>query len=154
MVLSNINHSPQTIQPSCYFSYNPHPSDHWSVETPLPSPSFREEVVPDPHNPLLAARPLSGLLTPQTMDASRLLQLQTAAAHPQSSRPKPQPHQDVLDVSYDSSSSRSSFSSDSTSSTPPNVCCSRCQTTYGRMVAYSINSYYCARCAKLTGYGG
>src|ERR1700761_7099043 len=115
MVLSNLNNSPHTTQPSCYFSHIPHSSDHWSVETPLPSPVLRAEVVPDPHNPLLAARPLPGLLTPQTMDASRLLQLQTAAAHPQASRPRPQPHQDVLEVSYDSSSGRSSFSSDSTS---------------------------------------
>ncbi|KIW02602.1 uncharacterized protein PV09_06051 [Verruconis gallopava] len=147
-------------EPLCYFTYIPSaPSDHWSIETPLPSPGLTEHIItPDPHNPLLAARPPILSLPPQTMDASKLLQLQTAAAHPQ--RPKPRPHQDVLELSDDSASSSassesgaSSASLSSSSSSRPRIC-SRCQTTFGEFVAFSINAYYCTRCAKITGLIG
>ena len=144
------NLQPQSL---CYFTYTPsHSSDHWSVETPIPSPAPSPGVVADPHNPLLAVRVPHYLLTPpQTMDASRLLQLQTAAAHQAPQRPKPQPHQDVLDVSDDSMPGSSS-SSNSLSSLPH--VCSRCQTSFGQFVAFALNSYYCTRCAKIVGYGG
>jgi hypothetical protein len=147
----NYNHSTTSSDinqhtTSCYFSYTPHPSTHWSLETPLSSPSsFSAEVTADPNNPLLAARqPCASLTPPITMDASRLLQLQTAAAHP---------HRHSQSGSgY--SSGRSSTSSESSSPTRPAVRCSRCQTDSGSMVKYSMNSYYCSRCAGIVGYGG
>jgi hypothetical protein len=136
-----------------YFTFTPaHPSHHWSVETPLPSPDLSAKVVADPQNPLLAARLPLLCTPPQTIEASRLLQLQTMAAH-QPPRPRPQPHQDVLYISDDAMSSRSSTSSERSTSSTPRVC-SRCQTHYGDFVAYSLNSYYCTRCAKIVGYGG
>lgn len=161
--LHTIDLSPEISRPQltrasgslCYFTYIPSaPSDHWSLETPQPSPELRAHtaVTADPQNPFLAAR--IPLLSPsQSMGAEKLLQLQTAAAHPQ--RPRPQPHQDVLELSDDSMSSTSSRSSSDSSSTSsrPKVC-SRCQTTFGEFVAYSLNGYYCKRCAKITGYGG
>jgi len=139
---------------TCYFTYTPaYTSDHWSIETPLPSPNISGQIVADPHNPLLSAR-LPLLTPPQTVEASRFLQLQTMAAHQSSQRPKPQPHQDVLELSDDNTSARSSISSErSSSSSIPRVC-SRCQTNYGQFVSYSLNSYYCTRCAKIVGYGG
>jgi hypothetical protein len=141
---------------SCYFTYIPStPSDHWSLETPLPSPDLRAAITPDPHNPLLAARlPLHSPSTPLIMSAEKLMQYQTAAAHPQ--RPQPQPHQGVYELSNGSmaSSRSSSESSSSRSSSRTPKMCSRCQTTFGDFVAYSLNGYYCKRCAKITGYGG
>lgn len=147
-----IPHTPER-EHTCYFTYIPtQPSDHWSVETPSPSPNPSASVAADPYNPLLAARvPL--LASPQTMEAAKLLQLQTAAAHPAPKRPKPQPHQDVLELSDDSLSGRSSLSSERSSSSVHRVC-SRCQTNYGQFVSYSLNGYYCTRCAKIVGYGG
>jgi len=132
---------------SCYFTYLPQSSaDHWSTETPLESPQLPSNVKPDSHNPFLAARPPVQLspLPQYTMDVSKLMQLQSAAAH----------------GSLDTSSSRSSSTSSGRSSTySENVTpviqdksCSRCQTTYGSFVSYSLNSYYCTRCAKLVGY--
>jgi hypothetical protein len=157
-------HSPShllftTREPLCYFTYIPSaPSDHWSTETPLPSPGLHAnaDIVADPSNPLLAARiPLLSPASAQSMSAEKLLQLQTAAAHSQRSRP--QPRQDVLDLSDDSSSSMSSRSSSvgsaSSSGGRPKIC-SRCQTTFGEFVAISLNSHYCKRCAKITGFGG
>jgi hypothetical protein len=139
----------------CYFTYIPAvASDHWSLETPLPSPNPSTNIIADPHNPLLAAR--IPLLSPsQTTIASSLLQMQTAAAHPQRSRL--QPYQDVLQLSDASMSSRRSSdsgSSSSSSSSSGRRICSRCQTTHGEFVSYSLNSYYCKRCAKLTGLIG
>merc|ERR1712000_443522 len=141
-------------EPLCYFAYIPSaPSDHWSLETPLPSPDLQARITPDPCNPFLAARiPLLTPGSPQTMGAEKLMQLQTASAHPQ--RPRPQPHQDVLELSDDSMSSRTSSDSSSSSSSSRSKICSRCQTTFGDFVAYSLNGYYCKRCAKITGYGG
>jgi len=146
---------------NCYFSYIPQSSDHWSVETPLhsPDPTAAHAAHADPFNPLLAVRSITpNLLTPslqRTMgDASKLMQFQTAAAHGSPTRPKPQPRQDVLDVSDDSSSGRSSFSSEGATLVVQDKSCSRCQTTYGNFIAYSLNSYYCTRCAKRVGYGG
>jgi len=152
-ILSSPSH-PAEKEQTCYFTYAPsHPSDHWSVETPLPSPNISTKVTPDPYNPLLAAR-LPLLTPPQTVEASKFLQLQTMAAHQSTQRPRPQPHQDVFELSDDSASGRSSMSSDSSSSRSRPCVCSRCQTSYGQFVAYSLNSYYCTRCAKIVGYGG
>ena len=110
-------------EPLCYFTYIPSvPSDHWSLETPLPSPDLRAHITSDPSNPFLAARiPLLTPSSPQTMGAEKLMQLQTASAHPQ--RPKPQPHQDVLELSDDSMSSRASSmsSGSSRSSSSPKI---------------------------------
>jgi hypothetical protein len=147
--------SSQIKESLCYFTYTPSPSNHWSLETPLPSPDLAASVTADPNSPLLALR--IPLLSPsQTMEASKLFQLQTAAAHPQ--RSKPQLLQDVFEVSDPSirgrASSESSSSSLSSSSSNARRVCFRCQTTYGEFVQYSLNSYYCTRCAKITGYGG
>jgi hypothetical protein len=139
MMLSQDKQTPDS--PSCYFTYTALPSDHWSTETPLASP-FSAPFTADPHNPLLAKRQVpTPVVTPVPMDASRLLQLQTAAAHGQ--------------IEYRSTSSRSSStSSGSASFTRSTAQCSRCQTDRGTMVQYSINSYYCSRCANIVGYGG
>jgi hypothetical protein len=140
----------------CYFTYIPTaPSNHWSLETPLPSPDLCAKIVADPHNPLLALRiPLSS--PSQTMEASKLLQLQTAAAHSHhnSQPPQPQPHQDVLELSNDSMSSRDSSGSNHSFLCSVRRICSRCQITYGDFISYSLNSYYCTRCAKITGLIG
>lgn len=153
---SYYHHQAARGESPCYFTYIPSaPSDHWSLETPLPSPNLSTAIAADPHNPLLAARlPLLTPSTPQIMSAAKLMQYQTAVAHPQ--RPRPQPHQDVFELnngSMTSSRSSSDSTSSSSSSRTPKMC-SRCQTTFGDFVAYSLNGYYCKRCAKITGYGG
>jgi hypothetical protein len=87
--------------------------------------------------------------TPDIMDASKLLQLQTAAAH-NLTRPQTQSHQHQTSPTSDSASS-------SETALPQLVYCSRCQrqsfSTDG-MVCFAVNSYYCNRCASLVGYGG
>jgi len=135
---------------TCYFTYLPQSSssaDHWSTETPLESPQPSADIRPDPHNPFLAARPPLQYSSspPYKMDVSKFLQLQTAAAHGS--------------LKSDNSSTRSSSTSSGRSSTSleatpviQDKSCSRCQTTYGSFVSYSLNSYYCTRCAKLVGY--
>lgn len=159
--LYNLTTHPNLTPPSptagkeqtCYFTYvTSKLSDHWSIETRLSTPGISTNIISDCCNPLLAAR--VPLLTPsQTLDASRFLQIQTMASH-QSQRSRRQPHQDVFELSDDCSSSRSSISSESSSrssSARPRVC-SRCQTNFGEFVSYSLNSYYCTRCAKIVGY--
>lgn len=141
-------------QSACYFSCIPTPHDHHSTETPLASPEYSAfEVTPDSHNPLLALRRHPA----QTMDASKLMSLQTAAAY-QSQRPKPQPHQTIFETSDESiRTSTPSDSGSSSASTPQIVYCSRCQrSSFGTqgMVCFAMNSYYCTRCASLVGYGG
>lgn len=145
-------------QSACYFSYTPILYEHYSTETPLPSPGYSAlEATSDSHKPLLALRRNLALTPSQTMDASKLMGLQTAAAY-QLTRPKPQPHQNDTETS--TNSVRTSISSDSDSSsasTPQVIFCSRCQrSSYGSqgMVCFAINSYYCTRCASLVGYGG
>ena len=143
----------------CYFAINPPTYDHHTVETPLATPlSSPGETSPNPLNPLLA------YCAPQmpSMASANLLKLQTAAAHGQPIRPRPQPHQNVLQVTSDDSttSSDSSSSSDSDSWSPPETArCSRCQrrpstdihTRKSNMVQYGLNLYYCSRCAAMVG---
>ncbi|KAE9982069.1 hypothetical protein EG327_005962 [Venturia inaequalis] len=136
----NHNHNHNTG----YFTYQP--ADHWSTETPVHSTSPSSHIRPDPNNPFLAARPAQLLPTsPQTylMDVSNLMQLQSAAAH---AAPKMS--------SRSSSSDSTRTSSDMGTPVIQDKSCSRCQTTYGSFIAYSLNSYYCTRCAKMTGYTG
>lgn len=147
----------------CYFTYNPPTFDHHTVETPLAFPLHSPgETSSDPFNPLLAYR------APQTssMASANLLKLQTAAAHGQPTRPRPQPQQNVLHVTSDdstpssaSSSSSSSSSSSESWSSPETARCSRCQRTpsidirtgKSNMVQYGLNLYYCSRCASMVG---
>jgi len=133
---------------SCYFTYLPPSSaNHWSTETPLESPQLPSNVRPDPHNPFLAAREPPAQLSPlpqYTMDVSRLMQLQSAAAHGSADNSSSR--------SSSTSSGRSSASSESVTPVIQGKSCSRCQTTYGSFVSYALNSYYCTRCAKLVGY--
>ncbi|KAF2142043.1 uncharacterized protein K452DRAFT_287244 [Aplosporella prunicola CBS 121167] len=93
-----------------------------------------------------------------TMDASKLLQLQTSAAY-SSKRPQPQPIQDVLDLSPISDSRSGSDASSHGSFAPAlqTIRCSRCHRTasFGskQMVSFGVNSYYCTRCASIVGFG-
>ncbi|KAB2580684.1 hypothetical protein BFW01_g6630 [Lasiodiplodia theobromae] len=157
----------------CYFSFVPasRPEnsfiDHYSTETPSPALYDLSVQTPsEPSNPLLAARdwPVSFVVSPAAMDASKILQLQTAAAYSYQNRPQPQPVQDVLDLSPISSRSGSDASSASSSRTSVSgespsvqfIRCSRCHRTdtagSKNMVGYGINSYYCVRCADIVGY--
>lgn len=165
---SNISRSPN--QGCCYFSIPPRQTSY-NDETPLTTPFTppNEEILADPSNPLLAYRP--SLQSPpsnirrSTMDASNLLQLQTWAAHvPALRRPQPQPLQNVLAVSDDSSGSDDSTSSSAahTLQSPIELArCSRCHRsqsidmTTGKaanMVSYGLNSFYCTRCANIVGF--
>lgn len=162
--------SPET----CYFSYIPSTSSHFSIETPVCSPgssTLTLSTLADPSNPLLALRdpPSIPRSPPATMDASKLLQLQTAAAYG-SRRPAAQPVQNCTvnsdDSQSQSSSSSSSSSDSSTTSTPQNgfatslpIRCSRCHRSASlgysdptAMVSFGTNLYYCRRCADLVGY--
>lgn len=149
---------------TCYFTYVPS-STHFSAETPhSPLTAFSEDIHPDCAHPLLATRPLDHLplLPLPTMDPSKLLQLQTAAAHGQATRPRAQPLQPtgsstsiVSTSSGSSSSSSSSSTSEQSMSMPPSLCCARCRRSsagaYG-MVQFGTNLYYCSHCASMTGY--
>jgi ribosomal protein S27AE len=141
----NHNHNINSQQQTCYFTYKP--ADHWSTETPIESPRLSSDIQPDPSNPFLAARPaylpLSPPLHQQRMDVSKFMQFQTAAAHGSSNM-----------SSRSSSSDSSRTSSDMGTPVIQDKSCSRCQTTHGSFIAYSLNSYYCTRCAKMTGYTG
>ncbi|OJD32023.1 uncharacterized protein BKCO1_4200062 [Diplodia corticola] len=174
---SSVTPTESTSNALCYFSFVPpsHPEtsfvDHFSSETPSPglySDDLSVQTPSEPTNPLLAARPwsVSFTVSPAAMDASKILQLQTAAAYSYQSRPQPQPVQDVLDLSpmssrsgSDASSSTSSSSRTSVSGEVPTVQfirCSRCHRTdtagSKKMIGYGINSYYCVRCADIVGY--
>ena len=145
------------IEPACLL-FLLHPS---SLRRPLDrnssgiSSTILLQAASDPRNPLLALRRHLVLSPIQTMDASKLLQLQTAAAYTLT-RPKPQYIIGTNDTSVRTSSSSDSASSSETA-LPQIVCCSRCQcqsfSTEG-MVCFALNSYYCTRCASLVGYGG
>lgn len=156
--------SSRSPQP-CYFSISPPSYNHFSTETPCYSPTFTETETPaDPNNPFLAYREphtLSPPTSPAAIDFSNFLQMQTAAAHGQStSRPRPHPVQNVLHVTSDDY-----FGSDSSSSTDSNKSsldlarCSRCQrtpsinatTSKNNMVQYGLNLWYCNRCASMVG---
>jgi len=103
------------------------------------------------------------------MNASKLLQLQTQAAHPRAVRPQPRPLQDMFNIHDNTEinsddSITSTTSDDATSSAAlalQQARCSRCQrgssidlTTGGsNMVQWGVNSFYCNRCAKIVGFG-
>ncbi|KAF2823418.1 hypothetical protein CC86DRAFT_67080 [Ophiobolus disseminans] len=148
---------------SCYFSIAVPASAHFSIETPSTSPlsDYSAHTSADPHNPLLAFR--LGPSTPtehmsSSGDASRLLQLQTAAAH----RPAAEPLQQRGSVSSTSSSnSTSSASSTSSSSSsrsgslmsPSIISCCRCRReSLVGMIQFGTNIHYCSHCARMTGY--
>lgn len=175
LVRDSIDSRAPYIPMACYFSmiHQPHAAPHFSDETPMSSPIRGPRTPSDPCNPLLALRSSPPASTaPPRMDASKLLQLQTAAAY-SLIRPKPQPLQDILEVSHDSfysSASSSPSSSPSSSDTsirtitpPPQIVrCSRCQRSASidsglkksGMVSFGTNLYYCNRCASFVGYGG
>ncbi|KAK6001469.1 hypothetical protein QM012_002800 [Aureobasidium pullulans] len=162
------NTAPSPIQGVCYFSIQHTNHSSYNDETPLTTPFTPpgDNIVSDPSNPLLAYRPcLQSLSTTQTrtrMDS--LLQLQTQVAHiPPPRRPQPQPLQNVLAVSDDlSESDGSSSSSQGLVISPMEIArCSRCHRTQSidmstgkaaNMVAYGLNSFYCLRCANITGF--
>ena len=167
----------------CYFSIpspgSPYNSASDSDITPLSSPLTVPDTPSDPRFPLLAFRESELRPMPsQAIDASKLLQLQTAAAYANvPHRPKPRVIQDVLEISGDegsddakssSSSSSSSSSVNSSSGTSrrtsmqsETVRCSRCKRTSflgsleqkTRFVSYGVNLYYCKTCANMVGYG-
>ncbi|KAF2110140.1 hypothetical protein BDV96DRAFT_584434 [Lophiotrema nucula] len=140
-----------TSSPTDYFSIVPSPSTPFSVETPSLSPlsNYSSDIFPDPANPLLAFREVSPYQqTASSMDASEVLQLQTAAAH---SRPTATPMQHSTSTS--SNSSASSMGSNSPS--PPMLCCARCRRSsagHSGMVRFGTNLYYCSHCASMVGY--
>ncbi|KNG47454.1 hypothetical protein DDE82_002815 [Stemphylium lycopersici] len=134
---------------SCYFSIVP--TAHFSVETPSSSPvSEYEAYTPsDPANPLLAFRPAPQLFMSASSDATRLLQLQTQAAH----RTSPDPLQPQHRVSSTSSDSSSSSTSSSGYSSPSTLSCCRCRREcLANMYQIGTNRYYCSHCARMTGY--
>jgi hypothetical protein len=157
------HHSPNYTNAvsSCYFSIVVPASSapaHFSTETPniTPVSGYSAHTFADPVNPLLSYRQVPLEYMPPPADASRLLQLQTSAAH----RPTAEPLQ------YSgSSSSSSSASSDSTSlftgsgssrsslSSPSVLSCCRCRReSLMGMIQFSTNIYYCSHCARMVGY--
>lgn len=165
--MSTSNTAPSPIQGVCYFSIQHSKYSSYNDETPLTTPFTPpgENIVSDPSNPLLAYRPcLQSPSTTQTRSGMEsLLQLQTQVAHiPASRRPQPQPLQNVLAVSDDLFESDRSSSSQGTMQSPMEVArCSRCHrsqsidTSTGKaanMISYGLNSFYCLRCANITGY--
>ncbi|KAF2199620.1 hypothetical protein GQ43DRAFT_110830 [Delitschia confertaspora ATCC 74209] len=134
--------SPQSqSERTCYFSITPSPPSHFSLETPNTPllDSYHSDTDSDPSHPLLAVQrsqtPL-GPLPPSsfTMDASKLLQLQTAAAYAET-----KPRQG---------------SGSSEDSMPAMLCCSRCRrsSSSNSMVSFGTNLYYCNHCASIVGY--
>ena len=166
MLFSNLNSPHTSTSQTCYFSVTPSTYySHFSVETPSTSPcssSFDGETPSDPSNPLLALRVLPPPTAPlASMDASKLLQLQTAAAY---SRSSAQPVQNNMSANISTSSSSSTTSTSSTTPTPPPellIRCSRCHrgsslgsasSSVNGMISFGTNLYYCNRCASLVGY--
>jgi hypothetical protein len=155
-MFSNYN-SPDLTLPTpstCYFSIVPS-SSHFSVETPTTSTlsTYLVNSCSDPAHPLLAYRslPTSPSKTTTLIDAAKLLQMQTTAAHTRASA-QPMRHST-------SSSSNNSNSNSSSGSCSPSielmVCCSRCRrslTSRNNMVQFGTNLYYCRHCASMTGF--
>ncbi|KAH7402509.1 hypothetical protein BKA66DRAFT_404260 [Pyrenochaeta sp. MPI-SDFR-AT-0127] len=134
-------------EPSCYFSIVPPAAAHFSVESPnlTPLSDYSPYTPSDPSHPLLAFRPSPPLHMSSPPDASRLLQLQTAAAH----RPAAEP----LQHRASSTSSSSSNSSASSMTSSSSICCSRCRREcLVGMYQIGTNRYYCSHCARMTGY--
>lgn len=141
---------------TCYFSL---PTSHiacslayFSVETPLTTPlsTYCPDTDSDPSHPLLAVRRLSlEAHMPASPEASKLLQLQTAAAH----RPAAQPLQQSSSTSSNDSSSASASSMGSKSPAASTICCCRCRRECDSgMIQFATNLYYCSHCARMTGY--
>ena len=137
--------------PSCYFTL-PLSTSHYSDETPQPSPY--SEYIPatwaSPTNPLLAHRSLP--MASPGAEASRLLQLQTQAAH----RPSTQPLQPAGSPSPSNSDSSTSSQRNSIAMSLSNpLCCCRCRREshgHSGMFQYGTNLYYCSHCARMVGY--
>jgi len=148
------------VVPSCYFSIVvPSSSSHFSIKTPdiTPVSEYSPHTFAEPTNPLLAIRPVPASpleLMSKSGDASRLLQLQTAAAH-QVHRPAAEPLQPRGSSGSSSSSSTSSNSSSRSSSatSPSTICCCRCrrESLIG-MIQFGTNIHYCSHCARMVGY--
>ncbi|XPS71239.1 hypothetical protein M3J09_003427 [Ascochyta lentis] len=142
---------PLGLPPSCYFTLPLSPS-HYSDETPQLSPhsEYCSVTWANPTNPLLAHRSLP--MASSAADASRLLQLQTQAAH----RPSTQPLQPAGSPSPSTSNSSMSSQRSSISMSPSNaLCCCRCRREshgHSGMFQYGTNLYYCSHCAKMVGY--
>ncbi|CAI6335854.1 unnamed protein product [Periconia digitata] len=140
--------------PACYFSIPViNTSAHYSLETPSTSPlsAYSPDIPADPRNPLLAFREsTTDCCMSSTAHSSKLLQLQTSAAH----RPAAQPlQQNSTTPSSDSDSSSSSSSSTPNARVSPMLCCSRCRRESGSgMIQFGVNIYYCNHCARMTGY--
>ena len=137
--------------PSCYFTL-PVSTSHYSDETPQPSPysEYASITWASPANPLLAHRSVP--MASPSADASRLLQLQTQAAH----RPSTQPLQPVGRSSPSNSDSSMSSQRSSISMSPSHpLCCCRCRREshgHSGMFQFGTNLYYCSHCAKMVGY--
>jgi hypothetical protein len=133
-----------------YFTL-PVSSSHYSFDTPSSTPWYSQpSPLADPHHPLLALR--SNPMASPGADVSRLLQLQTQAAH----RPATQPLQPPSSTSSSPANSDSSITSTSSNSSGarPALCCCRCRREYGHSgtFQYGTNLYYCSHCAKMVGY--
>lgn len=139
--------------PTCYFSIPviDTQSSHFSLETPSTSPlsAYSPDTLSDPKNPLLARRESVSdycCMSSPGAEPSKLLQLQTTAAHRPAARPlqHSSPTASASDFSSSSSSNRSSQM----------LCCSRCRRENGfaGMIQFGTNTYYCNHCAKMTGY--
>lgn len=153
----------KSIDQACYFTLSP----HHDAQNPACSPTYSaagDETPADPVNPFLAFRQLPHSPSHAPSMAANFMSLQTSAAHSHtSSRPRPQPIQNVLHVSDDSGSG-SDTSSDYAGSSPPlaSARCSRCQRTSSNdvntgksnMLQYGLNLWYCRRCADMVGLGG
>lgn len=156
------DHSPDYLNlvSSCYFSIvvlDSSASAHFSTETPHTTPvsDYSLHTFADPVNPLLAYRQSHIEFMPSPPDASRLLQLQTSAAH----RPTAEPLQHSAGASSSNSSDSRSSSTDSSSSSrsgvssPSVLACCRCRReSLMGMIQFSTNIYYCSHCARMVGY--
>jgi hypothetical protein len=146
---------------ACYFSIAvpASSSSHFSTETPdiTPLSEYTPHTYSDPTHPLLALRqtPLDFMSSPP--DASRVLQLQTQAAH----RPAAEPlqHSSASTATPTNSSSSNNSRSSSTSSSrsspmsPTQLSCCRCRReSLMGMIQFSTNIYYCSHCARMVGY--
>jgi hypothetical protein len=144
--LSPCSYSTANDPPACYFSIAvpaSSSSSHFSTETPdiTPLSEYSPHTFSDPLHPLLALRQIPLEIMSNPPDASRLLQMQTQAAH----RPSAEPLQH--------STASSTSSSRSTHMSPTQLSCCRCrrESLIG-MIQFSTNIYYCSHCARMVGY--
>ena len=135
-----------SAEPTCYFSLLVPPSIDSPDITPLSA--YLPDICSNSSHPLLAARPDDFLLMSGSSDASRLLQLQTAATN----RPAAEPLQH-RDSSTSSTSSSSSSSSNFSTMSSQSISCCRCRRDcLAGMYQIGTNRYYCSHCARMTGY--